>query len=115
MARVADLSGNSPVGLLIEPAVGQNYDLQTVRPQNEQVAAYTGTPGNSTVFDNTYQTVRIQATTLCHYKVGPAAVAAVTDNPLSAGVFEYVKVRPGDRISVIQSAAGGNLHIAKVL
>lgn len=115
MARVADLSGNSPVGSLAEKAVGQKYDLQVVRPEDNTVVAYTGTAGNSKTFDNSYQQVRIYATTACFYKVGPGVTAAVTDVPLAAGVFEYVKVRPDDRISVIQAAAGGNLHISKVL
>lgn len=114
MARVADASGNSPRGPAPDYAVGQSYDLQVVRPESEQVIAYTGTAGNSTPFDASYQQIRIVATSNCHYRIGAGVTALVTDNYLPLGVIEYVKVRPGDRISVIQNSAGGNLHVAKV-
>jgi hypothetical protein len=113
MARVADLSGNSPVGSLAEDA-GERESLM-VSPIDAQVVAYTGTAAASLPFSNLYQRIRICPSSDCFYKVGVNAVATVNDNKLNAGVVEYVKVKPGWVISAIQASAGGNLHIARAV
>lgn len=113
MARVADLSGNSPVGSLAEDARGRESLMVT--PIDSEVIAYTGTAANSAVFSNLYQRIRVCASSDCFYKVGVDAVAAATDVKLNAGVVEYIEVKPGWRISVIQAVAGGNLHVSRAV
>ena len=113
MARVADLSGNSPVGSLAEDAQGR--ETLMLSTQDNQVVAYTAAAAASLPFSNLYQRIRICASTDCFYKVGVGVTATVNDIKLNAGVVEYIEVKPGWVISAIQLAAGGNLHISRVI
>lgn len=66
--------------------------------------------------------VRLTATSACYYVVteggtGSTTVAATTSNGayLAANVSpEYVSVTPGQKITVIQASAAGNLNIVEL-
>lgn len=65
----------------------------------------------------TYQ-IRLCATAACHYLISEAAnviPATVTNAPLlPANWVEYVIVTPGQKLSVIQDSAGGNLSVTEM-
>lgn len=86
-----------------------------------QVVAYTGTAGTiSSVLPPGTQAIWVFVTSIAHVKVSydNAATAATTaDFPLPASVPVKIPVRPGmtgAKVSAIQSAAGGNLHVCPV-
>lgn len=73
-----------------------------------QAVAYTGTAAASTnAFGSQTYMVRIVANSACHYVIGGAPVAVVTDAFLPANWVEYITVNPGEKISAIQAATGG--------
>lgn len=78
------------------------------RNSTTQAVAYTGTAAASTnPFGAQTYVVRIVANSACHYAIGAAPTAAVTDAFLPANWIEYVMVRPGEKISAIKAATGG--------
>jgi hypothetical protein len=57
----------------------------------------------------TYQ-VRLAATSACLYKIGDGSQTAADDNTsvyLPAGVVEYVRVNPGQKIAAIRKGTDG--------
>lgn len=60
--------------------------------------------------------VRLVSTTNCWINVGAAPTAAfdVNNMYLPANVVEYLHVTPGQKIAVIQNAAGGTLNVAEM-
>lgn len=80
-----------------------------------QKVAYTTAANSSAVGAQTYA-VRLVATTACHVKVSKAGTSATaTDGYIAANAPpEYVCVSPGDIISVVQDASGGNLWITEL-
>ena len=73
-----------------------------------QAVAYTGTAAASTnAFGTQTYKIRISANSACHYAIGTAPVAIVTDAFLPANTIEYVTVTPGQKISAIQAATAG--------
>src|SRR5262245_29712468 len=59
--------------------------------------------------------IRICATGACHYLVGANPSALATSPLLPANVVEYLNVRPGEKIAVIQDgAATGVLNISEI-
>lgn len=72
--------------------------------------SFTGTAANSSVFTD-LGLIRIVATENCYVKVGVSAVAANTDTYLPAGFVETVRVKNGERISVIRASADGILNV----
>lgn len=85
------------------------------RPLSTEVVAYTGTAGNGTALANGVKAVRVVCTTAAFIAIGKSAVAVVTDMPIAAGVPEVFRVEQGDRVSAIQSASGGNVHITSLV
>lgn len=79
---------------------------------NETPVAYTGTAGNGTAAPVGIHVVRVVTTTAAFIAIGKAAVATVNDAPMAAGVAEKFNIGEGERVSAIQSAVGGNLHVA---
>jgi hypothetical protein len=70
---------------------------------NNVAVATTSTAVASSAFGaQTYQ-VRVAATAACFYKVDKAPTAAATDALLPANWVEYVKVTPGEKISVFSA------------
>lgn len=86
------------------------------RYNNTQVVAYTGTAGTSSAVGSQTYAVKLVATTNCHVKVTQAGTAATTSDTYIAGnaPAEYVCVSPGDKISVVEDSAGGNLYITEL-
>jgi hypothetical protein len=71
--------------------------------QNNVSVATTSTSVASTAFGaQTYQ-IRIAAPAACFYKVDGAPTAAATDAYLPANWVEYVKVTPGQKVSVFSA------------
>ena len=75
------------------------------------VTAYTGTPGLTAAFAKKV-VARFVATTDCHILFGTAPTADANDTFLPASTVEYFVINKNDKVSVIQNAAGGNLHIS---
>jgi hypothetical protein len=72
--------------------------------QNNVAVATTSTAAASSAFaSQTYQ-IRITAPAACFYKVGDATpTAAATDAYLPPNWVEYVKVSPGQKVSVFSA------------
>ena len=80
-----------------------------------QVVAYTGTAGTSTALPAGTNSIWIFCTSIAHVKVSTAGTAATTADialPASVPVIIDVDSSMGPwRVSAVQSAAGGNLHV----
>ena len=85
------------------------------RPLSTEVVAYTGTAGSGTALANGVKAVRVVCTTAAFVAIGKTAVATVNDMPVAAGAVEIFRVDSGDRVSAIQSASGGNVHITSLV
>lgn len=85
------------------------------RPLSTEVVAYTGTAGNGTAIGVGVKAVDVVCTTAAFIKIGKTAVATVNDIPAAAGIHHVFAVQEGDRVSAIQSAAGGNAHITSLV
>lgn len=79
---------------------------------NDTPVAYTATAGNSTAAAVGISVVRVVTTTAAFIAIGKTAVATANDAPIAANTPEYFKIFEGERVSAIQSAAGGNLHVS---
>ena len=77
-----------------------------------QTVAYTGTAGTSTAVGTQTYAVSITVTTAAFVRLGGVATTAyhfmVANTPL------VVQCTPGQTVSAIQSATGGNLHITEL-
>ena len=79
--------------------------------------AYTGTAGtiSNAVGDNV-RAVRVMVTTAAFIKIGSSPTATTSDVPmLTPNVAEVFLINGGEKVSAIQSAAGGNLHVTELL
>lgn len=82
-----------------------------------QSVAYTGTAGtiSNAVGDNV-RAVRVMVTTAAFIKIGSSPTATTSDVPmLTPNVAEIFLINGGEKVSAIQSAAGGNLHVTELL
>lgn len=71
---------------------------------NNVSVATTSTASASSAFGSQTYQVRIAAPAACFYKVGDGTpTAATTDAYLPANVIEYVKVHPGQKVSVFSA------------
>lgn len=86
------------------------------RPLTHQSVAFTGTAGTiSSVFGTNFNgVVRVVATTACYIKIGVSPTATSSDVYLPAGLPEYFKARPGEKVSAIQVSSGGTLHVTEM-
>jgi len=75
-----------------------------------QVVAYTGTAGTSTAIASA-DTVRVVLTTAGFVAIGPSPTATTSDIYMPADHVEYFRINKNDKVSAIQSASGGNLHV----
>jgi hypothetical protein len=83
----------------------------TSQQTTTQTIAYTGSSvaASNAFGSETYQ-VRLAATSACVYKIGDGAQTAADDNTsiyLPAGVVEYVRVNPGQKIAAIRKGTDG--------
>lgn len=80
-----------------------------------QVVAYTGTAGTTTALPAGTAAVWVFCTSIAHVKISTAGTSATTvDFPIPASVpviFPLVNYGGPVKVSAIQSAAGGNLHV----
>lgn len=79
-----------------------------------QSAAYTGTAGTITnpVAGQTYK-VRVLVTTDAYIKIDDTPTATTADVYLPALEPEYFAITPGMKVSAIQVASGGTLHVTE--
>lgn len=84
-------------------------------PGTSQAAvAYTGTAGNSAAFGAYTHKVRVVVSTAAFVAIGKSAVATTSSMYMPADRPEYFLCRPGERVSAVQSAAGGNLFVTEL-
>lgn len=70
---------------------------------NQQVSVG-GASVQSSAFNDATRFVRLHTDVTCRFAIGPNPTAAATSPRLPAGVTEYLGVRPGHKIAVIQSS-----------
>jgi|GEM_PF-3218493 len=82
----------------------QPQNSSTQGSTNNVTVATTSTAAASAVFGTQTRQIRIAAPAACFYKVGDATpTAAATDSYLPANTIEYVKVVPGQKMSVFSA------------
>ncbi len=59
--------------------------------------------------------VKVFTTTIAHVAIGANPTATTRDYPLPASYPQIFPVAAGDKVSAVQSAAGGNLHVVELL
>lgn len=86
------------------------------RPGTNQKIAYT-THAESAAFGTETYAIRIVTTTNAWYAIGLAPVATTSSGGgtyLPLGIVEIIRVTPGEKISVVQDSAGGNLSVTEM-
>lgn len=85
------------------------------RLETHQSVAYTGTAGTITnaVAAGIFK-VRVVVTTAAFVKIGNSPTATSSDVYLAADSPEYFTITPGMKVSAIQSASGGTLHVTEI-
>jgi hypothetical protein len=85
------------------------------RASTHQSVAYTGTAGtiSSAVGAQTY-CVRIVVTTAAYVKIGDSPTATSSDMYVAPSREEYFTCSPGQKVSAIQVASGGSLHVTEM-
>lgn len=79
---------------------------------NTTQLSLSGSAANSTVAPSDTNSVRIFAVADAWVRVGSGAVAAAnTSMRMTAGMVEYFRAGPGDRVSAIQAASGGTVDV----
>lgn len=78
-----------------------------------QNVSYTGSAAASSSFNSNTMVVRIVATTDCYVAISANPTATTSSAYLPAGVVEYVRINPGDKISAIRRAQDGTLNVVE--
>lgn len=87
----------------------------TGRLSTVQKVAYTGTAGTITnAVGSQTRKVRLLVTTDACVAVGKAPTATTNDTYLTGLVPEYFTITPGEKVSAIQIASGGNLYVTEI-
>ena len=79
------------------------------------VITMSGTSQSSSAFGA--QTYRIRIATEaqpCYFMVGTTPTAAATSNIIGASCIDYITVRPGQKIAVLQAGTAGNVSITEL-
>lgn len=80
-----------------------------------QKVAFTGTAGVTTNGVSVgVNVVRVVLTSAGYIAFGAAPTATANDIYLPANWPEYFNVTPGQKVSAVQDAAGGNLHVTEM-
>lgn len=106
---------DKPTGVRCAKAVGGGV-VPAFKPKaaGSQTTAYTGTAG-TTANPLKAKVVSVMVTTLAHIRISGSGVAATTaDQIMPANVIQYFNINYGDKISAIQSAAGGNMYVCEM-
>lgn len=86
-----------------------------MKPITHQSVAYTATAGTITnAVGNTVTRVRIVVTSAAYISFGTAPVATAADIYIPADWPEYFEITPGHKVSALQVAAGGTLHVTEL-
>ena len=87
----------------------------TARPGTHQSVAYTGTAGTITngVGVGAYK-VRVVCTTAAYVRTDSTA-ATTADLYMPADSVEYFTITPGQKVSALQVAANGTLHVTEAV
>jgi hypothetical protein len=81
-----------------------------------QSVAFTGTAGTIANAVGAQTTkVRVLTTTDAFIKIDNAPTATSSDVYLPAFQAEYFHITPGQKVSAIQAAAGGTLHVTEII
>ena len=84
-------------------------------PGTTQNVAYTGTAGTITnAVGSETQVIRVVLTSAGFVAIGASPTATTSDMYMPAGVPEYFIVRPGQKVSAVQSASGGTLYVTEM-
>jgi hypothetical protein len=87
----------------------------TGRLGTHQSVAYTDTAGAiSTAIGSGVYKVRVVATTAAYIRIGSSPTAVTTDPYLPADSPEYFTCAPGEKVSAVQVASGGTLHVTEI-
>jgi hypothetical protein len=80
-----------------------------------QSVAFTGTAGTvANVITSGVQKVRVCATSACYIAIGVSPTATTASVYMPANTVEYFTIGPGEKVSAIQLAAAGTLHVTEV-
>lgn len=91
-----------------------NPSWQAITQGVIQNISYTATHAESAAFGAGTTLVRLVATSDCYFLCGTAPVATTSNGTLlPSGAIEYFGVTPGQKISFIQSSAGGACNITE--
>lgn len=86
----------------------------TARLGTHQNVAYTGTAGTiATAIAAGVQKIRVVVTTAAYIKIGGSPTATTSDVYLPADSPEYFTCASGEKVSAIQVAANGTLHVTE--
>lgn len=87
----------------------------TGRLSTHQSVAYTGTAGTITnPITAGVHKVRVVATTACYIKIGSSPTATTGDPYMPADSAEYFTIAEGEKVSAIQVATNGTLHVTEI-
>lgn len=86
-----------------EDVQGRSVPVAKWPANRKQTLTYTTTAA-SAAFKSGTKFIRIVSATACHYNVGDAPLAAVTDALLPANTVEIIGVQPSDKIAAVDTA-----------
>lgn len=87
---------------------------QALHPGTCQKVTFSGTSAQSNAMQTRTSAVELYSTKACWIKFGTNPTAVANDGSsfyLDAGLFKVYGIAPGQKIAVIQDAAGGDLHL----
>ncbi len=94
--------------------MAQQY-IGTGRLGAHQSVTYTGTAGTiANAITTGVSKVRVLVTTDAYIKIDNSPTAAITDVYLPALQAEYFTVTPGMKVSAVQAALAGTLHVTEL-
>jgi hypothetical protein len=90
-------------------------ESSTYRLGAHQSASYTGTAGTiSNAIGVGIDAVRVVCTTAAYVAIGKDPTATTSDVYMAAGVPEVFIARSGEKVSAIQVASGGSVHVTEL-
>ena len=107
MAIVADLSGNSPLGIGTDPHISRPGEQPALIPGSTTKKGMDGSAQRFGPFGDECVFLRISTTAAVNYAVNATATANSTYLP--AGAIEYIRIKPGQYLSMI--GASGDVYV----
>lgn len=88
---------------------------QALKAGTHQSVAFTGTAGTiSNAVGSRTRIVRIISTEACYIAFGSAPTATTSDMLLPADQVEYFTMVGAEKVSAVQVATGGTLHVTEM-